>query len=469
MEKLTRKRLSEVIGDASGIYDMCIVDETEGGVKILVPNKFLREYIREHTAGIEEKIGKKIVAVEIDESAKELSPSEESAEAVQSRQTLGVHRWGVLYGDSLNHGMTPENYIVASNNRAAVAAAKSLISELLDAGFVQNGSLTIYGISGVGKTHLLHSVGWAVLEAGRNVAYLKSYSLISLVLEAFKNKSANGLLTEFDRVDLLLIDDFQHFATSNVKKSVKDFLFSLIDSMISAGKAVMVTSDVYPDKASWKSLDERIRQRVVLRGAVRIDPPNSEFVKTFMTVKLMNAGFSITEDALSSIEKLEFSSVRNLDQLVHLVVSRMVERGKSTVEVEDIASILNSPHSVCGITKKMEIKPKSNLKKNWINFVEAVVEDALLADKLIKGENLLDEEKELHTLLRNAFCYVHTQNGTKLISLARLFGVSVTAVSQWLKKTEVALATKTKNYSQLRLLITTAEELIKQEGSEGYG
>jgi len=82
--------------------------------------------------------------------------------------------------------MTPENYIVASNNRAAVAAAKSLIGELLSTGFVHNGSLTIYGISGVGKTHLLHSVGWAVLEAGRNVGYLKSYSLISLILEAFK-------------------------------------------------------------------------------------------------------------------------------------------------------------------------------------------------------------------------------------------------------------------------------------------
>ena len=270
-------------------------------------------------------------------------------------------------------------------------------------------------------------------------------------------------------MDLFLIDDFQHFATSSVKKSVKEFLFSLVDSLISTGKVVMVTSDVYPDKASWKSLDERLRQRVVMRGAVRIDPPNSEFVKTFMTVRLINAGFFISEDALSTIEKLEFNSVRSLDQLVHLMISRMVEKGKSMVEVEDIVSVLNSPHSVCGVTKKLEVKAKSSLKRNWVSFVKAVVEDSLLADKLIKGENLLDEEKEMYSLLRSAFCYTAVQQGTKLISLARLFGVSVTAVSQWIKKTEVTLTTGGKNYSQLKLLIQTASELINWREYRGHG
>jgi len=285
-------------------------------------------------------------------------------------------------------------------------------------------SLTVFGISGVGKTHLLQSVAWQALGDGFNVAYFKAPSLIELVNEAFKSKKTSFLRDEVASADLLLIDDVQMFNNKKLD-AARGFLFALVDMFLGMGKPIVVTSDVRPERESWKHIEERIRQRLTLCGSVSIHSPGADFVKRFVESRLALFGVGITEDALEVLAQVGFTTVRELEMVVWLLKRFELE----TVGRKEALAVLPELRGVR--TRCMD--GRNRLSCLWERVLERFFEP-IDVDQVLRGGRLGGESGRLLTLLRWAFAKVAVERGASKANVARFFGVTPAALYKWEKE-----------------------------------
>jgi len=327
-------------------------------------------------------------------------------------------RTGVLYGEDLSFDMTPSTYLISSNNEKAYE--KSM--EALEG---KSTSLLVYGVPGVGKTHLLHALGWYALKnLTYNVAFFTSSGLIELIHSGFSDKKVDSIKEVLSRVDLLLIDDFQGLDRKNLTSCI-DFVFTVVDRLILRGKRVIVTSDV--KSSLWKYIPERLRQRLTLIGSVAILPPDGQFARLLLKREAERAGKEVTPEALEVIEKIHFTSVRKLKSVVTLLTAR----GKSRIEQEDV---LYAVYEVMGDDGFVD-EEKGEVGRMWKKVVMDLF-DPFEAEAVLRGSRLRGKAGKRLQAAKVAFAALLKEYGIPPSEIARFFGVSKTALYKWLAKDE---------------------------------
>ena len=170
---------------------------------------------------------------------------------------------------NLNIKYTFESFVVGSNNNMAHSACLA-VAESPGKDF---NPLFIYGGSGLGKTHLMNSIGHYIVEHNKNmkVLYVTSEDFTNEVIESIRlgNTSKMSKLREkYRNVDVLLIDDIQFIIG---KQSTQEEFFNTFNALHSAGKAIIISSDKHPKEMDI--LDERFRSRFEWGLIVDIQPP----------------------------------------------------------------------------------------------------------------------------------------------------------------------------------------------------
>ena len=406
------RRIVEVYPELSGsVFEVVYCDREESKLKLYVSSNIIRDIVIEKIELIKGVTGYSDVEIIIMPNLGKKDDEE------KQKSHFVLNRTGVIIGEVLSNEMSPANFVTARNNEAAVEAIEYVINA--DGGL----SLTIYGLSGVGKTHLLHAAGWRAVYRGMNVAYFRAPYLISVINDAFKNKATFDLETEItSNTHILMIDDFQHFNSKRLQ-NVRSFLFGVIDSILAKGGKVIVTSDVKPEKETWRYIEERIRQRVSLYGAVCIHPPDEDFVMQFLQFKLSKLGIECDPDACETAAKFEFESVREIEQVVWSIASRNVSR----VTKDDMVIILGE------ITGR-EGKAPSDVRKIWKLLVKSFL-DPMDADRVVKGETLTGSSRRRVNILKKAFAKALKEKGYSLSEIADVFGVTPAAVAKWVRQT----------------------------------
>lgn len=215
---------------------------------------------------------------------------------------------------NLNPDYTFENFIVGESNRFAHATALAVAE---NPGKMYN-PLFIYGNSGLGKTHLMQSIGnYIVKNTNKRVLYVTSDQFINDFLglnkrdkegtnfdyvEIFKDKYRN--------IDVLIIDDIQFLG--NAPKTQNEF-FHTFNTLYDDKKQIIISSDSSPD--DLKHLEDRLRTRFNWGLKVNIFPPDNDLRKEILRKKIANMEFSkhITEDAIDYIANMCASDVRSLE------------------------------------------------------------------------------------------------------------------------------------------------------------
>src|SRR5690606_8218777 len=162
---------------------------------------------------------------------------------------------GVVYERSrLNTDLTFDNFVTGKANQLARAAALQVAE---NPGISYN-PLFLYGGVGLGKTHLIHAIGNAMVAAGTGVRvrYVHADQYVSDVVKAYQRKAFDDFKRYYHSLDLLLIDDIQFFSG---KSRTQEEFFYAFEAMVAQRKQIIITSDTYPKELA--GIDSRLISR----------------------------------------------------------------------------------------------------------------------------------------------------------------------------------------------------------------
>ena len=229
-------------------------------LKVVAPNKFIMEAIQnDYISMIEDVV---MVSSENEVSKVKLSLPKPEETMVSTSSVVQLQP----VKHSLNKDLCFDNFIEGKSNQLAKAACKNVVNEL-----GQYNPLYIYGGVGLGKTHLLHSIGNEIIAKNKNrrVVYLHSEKFVQDMVTALRQHKIEEFKSFYRSVDALLLDDVQFFA--NKERSQEEF-FHTFNTLFEYKKQVVLTSDKYPKEIT--GLEERIKSRLVWGMNVTIDPPD---------------------------------------------------------------------------------------------------------------------------------------------------------------------------------------------------
>ena len=210
---------------------------------------------------------------------------------------------------NLNPNYTFETFVVGNNNRFAQSASLAVAES---PGETYN-PLYIYGGPGLGKTHLMHSIGHFILDQNPNakVIYVTSEQFTNEVIESIRNGNASSMTKFRDKyrtVDVLMIDDIQFIIG---KESTQEEFFHTFNALQTQGKQIILTSDKPPKE--METLEERIRSRFEWGLMADIGIPDYETRMAILRKKAENDNFYIDDEILNYIANNIKSNVRELE------------------------------------------------------------------------------------------------------------------------------------------------------------
>jgi chromosomal replication initiator protein len=212
----------------------------------------------------------------------------------------------------LNARYTFNTFIVGKSNQLAHAASLA-VSE--NPGHIYN-PLFLYGGVGLGKTHLLHAVGHVGEARGLNVLYVTSEKFTNEIINAIRFQKTEEFRAKYRQIDILLVDDIQFIAG---KESTEEEFFHTFNSLHSANKQIVVTSD-RPPKAIH-SLQDRLRSRFEWGLLADIQPPEYEHRLAILRSKADSLRFSVPSAVIDYIARPECSNVRELEGALNRVMA----------------------------------------------------------------------------------------------------------------------------------------------------
>ena len=218
---------------------------------------------------------------------------------------------------NLNPKYKFDTFVVGSNNKFAHSASLAVAES---PGKVYN-PLYIYGGAGLGKTHLMHSIGHFILEQNPDmkVLYVTSEVFTNEVIDCIRSGDANkmnNLREKYRTVDVLLIDDIQFIIG---KESTQEEFFHTFNTLHSVGKQIILSSDKPPK--DMDTLEERFRSRFEWGLICDIQPPDYE---TRMAILKKNAEIyhkEIDNEVFKYIADNIKSNIRELEGAFNKIIA----------------------------------------------------------------------------------------------------------------------------------------------------
>ena len=249
--------------------------EENNDICLLAPNRFVLDWINEKFLGLIKNKLQEItnsdncrVKVEIGTHAVSAPPSRgaPAASTVSSRDgKQHLHK----HSDNLNPDFIFDSFVEGKSNQLARAAS---IQTAENPGGAYN-PLFIYGGVGLGKTHLMHSIGHDILKhkPSAKITYLHSERFVADMVRALQHNAINEFKRHYRSLDALLIDDIQFFAGK--ERSQEEF-FHTFNALLEGQHQIVMTCDRYPKEVN--GLEERLKSRFGWGLTVAIEPPELE-------------------------------------------------------------------------------------------------------------------------------------------------------------------------------------------------
>lgn len=208
--------------------------------------------------------------------------------------------------NNLNPRYTFEEFVVGENNKYAHAACLAVAENPAK---IYN-PLFLYGNSGLGKTHLIHSVGHYILENNPDarVLYVTSEKFTNDLINSIKDGRNEEFRTIYRYVDVLMIDDIQ-FISGKVR--AQEELFHCFNTLYDANKQIIFTSDRPPKEIAV--LEDRVRNRFESGLLMDLQPPDFETRVAILRKKAQSNNIEIPDDVIDLVAHTIKSNIRELE------------------------------------------------------------------------------------------------------------------------------------------------------------
>src|SRR4030066_751992 len=295
-----------------------VFDDAGGDVRILAPNHFVMDWVREkfaeHINGWAQEFYAHPVIITYALGKKNSSPR---APATPSAARHVAPAFAVIpaqIGLRINPGFNFDNFVSGRANQLARAAALQIAN---NPGVAYN-PLFVYGGVGMGKTHLLQAIGNTVRQANPDarISYIHANDYVDDVVKAYLNKQFDNLKRRYMSLDLLLIDDIQFLAK---KDRTQEEFFYVFNSLIENKKQIGITCATFPKEIS--GLDDRLKSRFAWGLTVAVEPPELEMRVAILLAKAQAENTKLDENVAFFIAKQVRSNVRELEGALKRVIA----------------------------------------------------------------------------------------------------------------------------------------------------
>lgn len=234
----------------------------------------------------------------------------------------------------LRPDFTFDNFAVSSSNQLAHAAAQAVVKSV---GTAYN-PLYLWGGVGVGKTHLMHAIGHALLAKNPNIkiVYCMSEEFTNEITVAIRNRTTDRFREKYRGADVLLIDDIQFIAGKNTTQEEFFHTFNVVQR---EGGQVILTSDKPPHEIT--GLEDRIRSRFEGGLIADIQPPDFELRTAILLIKAKQKDINLPMDVAQLIAE-RVDGARKLEG----VLARLVTESQTkhiTLDISFAQEIMGQP------------------------------------------------------------------------------------------------------------------------------
>ena len=321
-----------------------VADQGESGAKVTirVPNRFKLDWIRNQYASriehVLSELAGKPVRLDVMLGARDAG----STAALSSAyfEARGEAAPGLALASTVVTGKPGRPAPAGTTSTAATASARGRLNPALNFDTLVPGRanqmartaalhvagapgqmynpLFVYGGVGLGKTHLVHAVGNALLadQPNARILYLHAEQFITDVVKNYQRKTFDELKAKYHSLDLLLIDDVQFFAG---KERTQEEFFNAFEALLAKRAHIIMTSDTYPK--GLVDIDERLTSRFDAGLTVAIEPPELEMRVAILIRKAELEATPMPEDVAFFVAKNVRANVRELEGALRKILA----------------------------------------------------------------------------------------------------------------------------------------------------
>ena len=304
-------------------------------LSLSVPTRFLRDWIIKNYASVIKRVcldqGSSIekLAIIVKEKNERVIPG---TEAIYQEKEDDEDTYYDDISAPLDPKFTFDNFIVGKPNELAYAAAQ----RVAESEVVSFNPLFLYGGVGLGKTHLMHAVAWAIKKRSpkKNVVYLTAEKFMYQFIKALRFKNIMSFKEQFRSVDVLMIDDVQFIIG---KDNTQEEFFHTFNTLVDKKRQIIISADKSP--ADLEGLEDRLKSRLGWGLVADIHPLTYELRLGILQSKSEQKQLKLSPEVLEFLANKITNNVREMEgALNRLEVHSSLQ--KAAINVEMVKDVL---------------------------------------------------------------------------------------------------------------------------------
>ncbi len=295
-----------------------IISYQDGGVLVSVPNSFAKEWLEQKYNKIIFKIlhnlDQNIKKIKYEVGKSKTTIIEKIPSLSIRNEQLEFEKFTTDKETNLNPRYTFDNFVVGPFNELVQAAGWATAK---NPGKVYN-PLFVYGGVGLGKTHLLQAIGNEILKnsSKKKIKYISTEKFVTKVISAIRNREIEKLKSDYQKIDVLIIDDIQFLAG---KEKTQEEFFYTFNSLYEKNKQIILSSDRPPK--SILALAERLRSRFEGGMIADISFPDLETRIAILKTKCQEREVEFSEEILNHIASNIQRNIRELEGALNILIA----------------------------------------------------------------------------------------------------------------------------------------------------
>ena len=383
----------------SWIKKIDLHEEFNNYILLTVPTRFIRDWITsrylDQILQTIKKHKKQIVRIEFKIIEKTSNNNEKlnGLNQVNKNQNVSFIKDSHLQYSRIDPNKRFENFLIGSSNKIAFEASLK-VSENIS----YYNPLYIYGGVGLGKTHLLNSIGHE-MSKNKKVMFISAERFMYQFVKSIKSNDMVKFKEYFRNTDILLIDDIQFISG---KEAMQEEFFHTFNALLDKGSQIIVSSDRPPNKLS--RIQERIKSR--FSGGLVVDIQNPDFnlrseiiKKKLLDLASLNSNTITLSDEIQKFVCSEIkSSVRELVGALNRIVSfsriynRVPTLSETRIILKDLLNIYENKVTIDSIQtivcKYFKISKNEMLSSRRSRYLVRPRQAAIYLAKLLTSKSL---------------------------------------------------------------------------------
>ena len=380
-------------------------EEFNNYILLSVPTRFIRDWITsrylDQILQTVKSYKKEIIRIEfkIIEQNLKLNNQDNQIKPLDNVENISFIKDSYLQYNRIDPNKRFENFITGPSNKLAYEASLKVSENISN-----YNPLYIYGGVGMGKTHLLNSIGYE-LKKNKKVMFISAERFMYQFVKSIKSNDMVKFKEYFRNTDVLLIDDIQFM---NGKEAMQEEFFHTFNALLEKGSQIIVTADRSPNKLS--RIQERIKSRFSGGLVVDIQKPDHDLRKKIIEKKIQDLNNLYPEEIKLSSDIKDFisteitASVRELTGAINRVISfsriykKMPNLSETKVVLKDLLNLTENKVTIdliqTIVCKFFKISKNEMLSSRRSRYLVRPRQTAIYLTKILTSKSLPEIGRE---------------------------------------------------------------------------